>query len=76
VQAAKGIPLYAGPNKTSNCGSGFWDEASASTMVDAYADARVARMGPVLSRPALIKYGEILGDCEGMRSSEGCDEPP
>jgi hypothetical protein len=29
-------------------------------MVEAYADARVARMGPVLSRPALMKYGDVL----------------
>lgn len=30
------------------------------TIVEAYAEERVLRIGPVLSRPALKKYGEML----------------
>lgn len=62
VQAASGIPLYAGPKRTSNGGSGFDLEHKDDAMVDAYAEAIVDRIGPVLINPALKKYGDTLFD--------------
>lgn len=52
---AKGIPLYAGPKSTSNCGRGLVGDDCAEAMVDAYAFDSVAKMGPVDSNPALKK---------------------
>lgn len=60
MHAAKGMPLYAGPNKTSNLGSGFDPDDREVAIVDAYASANVARIGPVLIKPALKKYGDML----------------
>lgn len=55
---ANGMPLYAGPKRTSNSGNAL--DVSESEMVAAYAVDKLARIGPVLRRPALKKYGEIL----------------
>lgn len=61
--AANAMPLYAGPKRTSKGGMGIFPEDVgrwAATMVAAKASDRTARIGPVLSRPALKKYGEML----------------
>ena len=59
VPAAKGMPLYAGPKRTSNSGSPG-EVFSAEAIVAAYAEQRVSSTGPDARRPALKKYGDKL----------------
>lgn len=66
---AKGIPLYAGPKRTSNSGIDPFSKALA--MVVAYAVATVDNIGPVQRRPALKKYGEILRDPRSLAAFNG-----
>ena len=51
------MPLYAGPNNTSNF---KFEEFICSEMSAAYPDATAEIRGPLQSRPALKKYGDIL----------------
>ena len=58
MHAAKGIPLYAGPNRMSNSGMPGDPDAAASSdeaIVEAYAEQSVSSAGPSAISPALKK---------------------